>query len=172
VVSATSGQNGQLSDLELAAWRGMLEAHKDLVARLDAELERDHGLPLTSYEVLMYLTDSKAGKLRMGELADRLLLSRSGITRLVDRLERQGLVERQPCEDDGRGFYAVLTDAGREKLGRARPHHLAGVRRHFLDPLDPSELDALSRIWKRLAGQRPLEALDEPAEKRQVASDA
>jgi DNA-binding MarR family transcriptional regulator len=120
----------------------------------------------------MYLADSEAGKLRMGQLANRLLLSRSGITRLVDRLERQGLVERQPCEDDGRGFYAVLTDAGREKFGMARPHHLAGVRHHFLDPLDPSELDALSRIWKRLAGQRPLGDLDEQAEKRQVASDA
>ena len=171
-MSATSGQNGQLSDLELAAWRGMLEAHKDLVGRLDAELERDHGLPLTSYEVLMYLADSEAGKLRMGELANHLLLSRSGITRLVDRLERQGLVERQPCEDDGRGFYAALTDAGREKLGAARPHHLAGVRRHFLDPLEPSELDSLTRIWKRLAGQRPGGGLDEQARERQVASDA
>ncbi|MFL5871145.1 MAG: MarR family winged helix-turn-helix transcriptional regulator, partial [Solirubrobacterales bacterium] len=107
-MGASREVNGKLSDLELAAWRGMLEAHKDLVARLDAELERDHGLPLTSYEVLMYLADSGKGKLRMGELADRLLLSRSGITRLVDRLERQGLVERQPCEDDGRGYYAVL----------------------------------------------------------------
>jgi DNA-binding MarR family transcriptional regulator len=171
-VSATSGQNGQLSDLELAAWRGMLEAHKDLVGRLDAELERDHGLPLTSYEVLMYLADSEAGKLRMGELANRLLLSRSGITRLVDRLERQGLVERQPCEDDGRGFYAVLTDAGREKLGTARPHHLAGVRRHFLDPLDPSELGALSRIWKRLAVQEGQRDLDEPGADRRLRSSA
>jgi DNA-binding MarR family transcriptional regulator len=171
-VSATSGQNGQLSDLELAAWRGMLEAHKDLVGRLDAELERDHGLPLTSYEVLMYLADSEAGKLRMGQLANRLLLSRSGITRLVDRLERQGLVERQPCEDDGRGFYAVLTDAGREKFGAARPHHLAGVRHHFLDPLDPSELNALSRIWKRLAVQVGQGDLDEPGTDRRLGSSA
>src|SRR3954454_18036455 len=137
-MGASREVNGKLSDLELAAWRGMLEAHKDLVARLDAELERDHGLPLTSYEVLMYLADSGKGKLRMGELADRLLLSRSGITRLVDRLERQGLVERQPCEDDGRGYYAVLTERGRDTLRVARPDHLSGVRRHFLDPLDRS----------------------------------
>jgi DNA-binding MarR family transcriptional regulator len=164
--------HGLLSERELAAWKGMLETHNELVGRLDAELERDHGLPLTSYEVLMYLADSRAGKLRMGELAERLLLSRSGITRLVDRLERQGLVERQPCEDDGRGYYAVLTDAGREKLGVARPHHLAGVRRHFIEPLDPSELDALARVWKRLAVQRPDRDLDEHVGGRQVASDA
>ena len=121
---------------ELAAWRGMLETHSPLVAELDAELERDHGLPLSSYEVLMYLGDAADGKLRMGELADRLLLSRSGITRLADRLERQGLIERERCEDDGRGYFALLTPAGREKLDAARPDHLAGVRRHFLDRLD------------------------------------
>jgi DNA-binding MarR family transcriptional regulator len=149
----------------------MLEAHKDLVGRLDAELEREHGLPLTSYEVLMYLTDA-GGKLRMGELADRLLLSRSGITRLVDRLTRQGLVEREPCEDDGRGYYAVLTPAGRRKLSAARPDHLAGVRRHFLAPLGDDELDALSRTWERLAVQGRTRALDEPAADRQLRSQA
>ena len=74
---------------ELAAWRGMLDTHSRLIARLDAELERDHGLPLSSYEVLMYLADAE-GELRMGELAERLLLSRSGITRLVDRLDARG----------------------------------------------------------------------------------
>ena len=98
----------------------MLETHSRLVAELDAELERDHGLPLTSYEVLMYLGDADGERLRMGELADRLLLSRSGITRLVDRLERQGLIARERCTDDGRGFFALLTDAGRE-LARRRP---------------------------------------------------
>jgi DNA-binding MarR family transcriptional regulator len=159
-VSATSG-NGLLSDPELAAWKGMLEAHSTLVARLDAELERDHGLPLTSYEVLMYLFDSPDGKLRMGELADRLLLSRSGITRLVDRLERQGLVKREPCEDDGRGYYAVLTAGGREKLQAARPDHLNGVRRHFVSHLSASDLDALSHIWERLLVQDAKTDLDE-----------
>jgi DNA-binding MarR family transcriptional regulator len=159
-VSATSS-NGQLSGRELAAWKGLLETHSTLVARLDAELERDHGLPLTSYEVLMYLADSGEGRLRMGELAERLLLSRSGITRLVDRLERQGLVERQPCEDDGRGYYATLTPKGRERLRAARPDHLNGVRRHFLARLSPSELDALSHAWERLLVQDAKADLDE-----------
>jgi DNA-binding MarR family transcriptional regulator len=143
----------RLSARELGAWRGMLAAHATLIARLDAELERDHGIPLTSYEVLMYLADAAGGRLRMGELADRLLLSRSGITRLVDRLVRQGLIERVRCEDDGRGFYAVLTPAGRAKLDAARPAHLSGVREHFLSRLEPEELASMAAIWDRLLGQ-------------------
>ena len=152
-----------LSDRELAAWRGMLEAHSALVADLDGELERDHGLPLTSYEVLMYLGDAPAGKLRMGELADRLLLSRSGITRLVDRLVRQGLIERERCEDDGRGYFARLTPLGRETLAATRPAHLAGVRRRYLDRLEPAQIDALGAIWGRLLGERQKQGLDEAA---------
>ena len=139
-----------LSERELAAWRGLLETHSELIAKLDHELEHAHGLPLTSYEVLINLVDADDGRLRMGELADRLLLSRSGITRLVDRLERQGLVERERCEDDGRGFNAVLTDKGRKKIGAARPAHHDGVRRHFLSRLEPAELDALAGVWARL----------------------
>ena len=131
----------------------MLATHSTLIARLDAELERDHGMPLTSYEVLMYLGDAEGERLRMGELADQLLLSRSGITRLVDRLARQGLIERQRCADDGRGYFAVLTAAGRSKLDATRADHLAGVRRHFISRLEPGELDALGAIWDRLLGE-------------------
>ncbi len=149
-----SAENG-LSERELAAWRGMLEAHAALISRLDAELERDHGLPLSSYEVLMYLSDSEDGRLRMGELAERLLLSRSGITRLVDRLERQGLVERRRCDDDGRGFNAELTEAGWQKIGVARPAHLAGVRRHFLARIEEPELATLASVWARLKERTP-----------------
>lgn len=128
----------------------MLETHSRLIGRLDAELEREHGLQLTAYEVLMYLGDAPSQKLRMGELADRLLLSRSGITRLVDRLERDGLVARRRCDEDGRGFDAVLTSAGRDKLAACRGDHLDGVRRHFVRRLDRADLDALAAIWRRL----------------------
>ena len=152
-----------LSARELAAWRGMLEAHSRVVADLDTDLVRVHGLPLTSYEVLMYLADAPGERLRMGELADRLLLSRSGITRLVDRLVRQGLIARERCSDDGRGFYALLTDSGRELIAAARPTHLAGVHRHFLDRLTPEEIDALGAIWGRLQGQAEAGGLDEAA---------
>ena len=152
-----------LSDRELAAWRGLLEAHSTLVAELDAELVRAHGLPLTSYEVLMYLGDAPGGKLRMGELADRLLLSRSGITRLVDRLAHQGLIERERCKDDGRGYYALLTDAGSRLLASARPDHLNGVRRHFIERLEPEQIDALGGVWSRLRVQPVTRGLDEAA---------
>jgi DNA-binding MarR family transcriptional regulator len=140
-----------LTERELAAWRGMLRTHRDVVARLDAELERDHGLPLSSYEVLISLADADDGRLRMGELADALLLSRSGLTRLVDRLERQGMVGRERCEDDARGYFAVITDAGRVKLREARPAHLAGVREHFLERLSARDQDALTRAWEKVA---------------------
>ena len=152
-MSTSSPTAKQLTPRELAAWRGMLETHNRLISQLDAELEREHGIQLTAYEVLMYLGDAPQQKLRMGELADRLLLSRSGITRLVDRLEREGLVERHRCDDDGRGFHAVLTTAGRRKLDACRGFHLDGVRRHFLAALKDGELDALARAWDRLRGE-------------------
>ena len=86
----------------------------------------------------------------MGELADQLLLSRSGISRLVGRLEARGLVKRSRCSDDGRGYFAALTPAGTRKLAEMRPDHLDGVRRHFLSRLDRHELDTLGEVWRRL----------------------
>ena len=158
----------ELSPRELAAWKGMLATHQELVRRLDAELESAHGLPLSSYEVLMYLGHSAEGRLRMSELAERLLLSRSGLTRLVDRLERQGLVRRERCEEDARGLFASLTPAGKRKLAAARPDHLRGVRRHFLSRLEDHELDSLAAVWERLLGQAGRPALDEGAAGRQL----
>ena len=147
-----SSSSSLLSDRELAAWKGLLATHSRLVHELDAELESRHGLPLSSYEVLMNLDYADGNRLRMGELADRLLLSRSGITRLADRLEKQGLIERRRCDDDGRGYFAQLTERGRDLVTAARPDHLADVRRHFVDRLDAEEIDALGAIWKRLNG--------------------
>src|ERR671928_1523047 len=118
----------ELEPAELAAWRGMLRVHAALVKALDAELMGAHDLPLISYEVLITLDAAPGRKRRMAELADSVLLSRSGTTRLVDRLEREGLLERDSCTDDGRGTYAVLTDAGGELLAQARATHLEGVR--------------------------------------------
>jgi len=149
-VKRTQQGEDRLSEDEIAAWKGMLRAHRDLVVSLDTQLEREHSLPLSSYEVLMVLADSPGGRARMGELADQLLLSRSGLTRLVDRLVRQGWVERKPCEDDARGLYAAITRSGRTKLKKARPAHLDGVREGFLSKLSDSDLEALSSTWKRL----------------------
>jgi DNA-binding MarR family transcriptional regulator len=141
----------ELDTLELDAWRGMLRVHGEIVAQLDAELEREHGLPLSSYEVLIYLGGAPAGRLRMGELAASMLVSRSGLTRLVDRLERDGLVTRERCEDDARGFFAVITGEGRRRLAAARPTHLDGVRRHFVSRLTKGDMQALAQAWERLS---------------------
>jgi DNA-binding MarR family transcriptional regulator len=139
-----------LSPTELRAWRGMLRVHNRLVKVLDAELDREHGLPLTSYEVLMYVADSDGERMRMCDIADSILLSRSGLTRLVDRLEREGLLERVACTDDGRGAYAQLTPAGRVKLDAARRTHLDGVRSRFLEHFSEEELEGLGDLWGRL----------------------
>jgi DNA-binding MarR family transcriptional regulator len=135
---------------ELGAWRGMLRVHAALVRALDAELDAEHGIPITSYEVLIHLVDAPEGKMRMRDLADAALLSRSGLTRLVDRLERDGLIERASCPSDARGAYAVITDAGREVLARARPAHHADVRRRFLAHFDEDELVQLASYWERV----------------------
>ena len=140
-----------LTDRELAAWRGMLEVNARVTRRLDAEMRAAHGLSVSAYEVLMFLGDAPAGRLRMAEIADRALLSRSGLTRLIDRLVALGYVERCAAEDDGRGLYAQLTDAGRAVLGRARETHYRGVRRHFLDRLGPADQMTLGEIWDRLS---------------------
>jgi len=135
---------------ELSAWRGFLRAHAALHKALDAELEARHGLPLTSFEVLGYLAEASDQRMRMCDLASSILLSRSGLTRLVDRLERDGLIVRATCSSDARGSYAVLTPAGRRRLEEARPTHLAGVRALFLRYFTPAELDALADAWQRV----------------------
>ena len=137
----------ELTDTELAAWRGFLRTHAMLFKALDAELEAAHGMPLTTYEVLVSLLHAPGRKLRMAELASQMLLSRSGVTRLVDRLERDGLLRREECEEDGRGFFAVLTDEGEQVLAGARPTHLEGVRRRYLDRLSDEDQKTLARIW-------------------------
>jgi DNA-binding MarR family transcriptional regulator len=140
----------ELSAEELAAWRGLLRVHSALVKALDAELLAGHELPLTSYEVLINLQAAPGRRRRMAELADGVLLSRSGMTRLVDRLERDGLLVRDACTDDGRGTFAVLTDKGQELLAQARRTHLDGVRDRFLTHFEPDELRALAGFWNRV----------------------
>ena len=145
----------ELEAAELAAWRGMLKVHSALVKALDSELEAQHGLPLSSYEVLIYLRVAPDKRLRMAELADRTLLSRSGMTRLVDRLERDGLLRRDTCSSDARGCFAVLTERGEEVLTGARATHLSGVRRRFLANLDPEDVAALGVAFNKVLAGNP-----------------
>ena len=140
-------------DPRLTAWRTFLRAHARVVRDLEQELQADQGIALTDYDVLVQLATADERRLRMSELADRLLLSRSGVTRLVDRLVAEGLVERVMCESDRRGQWASLTDAGRERLRQASPTHLAGVERHFLDRLNAEELPALERMLERVVAE-------------------
>ena len=128
----------------------MLRVHSDMTRVLDAELTLRHGLPLTSYEVLLFLADSPDGRMRMSELADSVLLSRSGLTRLVDRLERDGLLEREQCEEDARGYFAAITDRGRTLFTEARRTHLAGVRERFLSRFSRDDLRTLGELWEKV----------------------
>jgi DNA-binding MarR family transcriptional regulator len=145
-----AAEEAALSPAELRAWKGLVKAHAALVKRLDSELEATHGLPLSHYEVLVALEHSQSQKMRMCDLADSVHLSRSGLTRLVDRLEREGLLCRACCTADARGSFAVLTDEGLRRLAEARPTHLAGVRRDFVARFSADELETLARLWERV----------------------
>jgi DNA-binding MarR family transcriptional regulator len=132
------------------AWRAFLEAHASVTARLDEELRRERGLPLTWYDVLISL-ERAGGRLRMQDLARDVLFSRSGLTRLVDRMEQARLVARAPCPDDRRGTFAVLTADGRRTLRRAAPVHLRGIARHFTAHLSAQERRTLTTALAKVA---------------------
>ena len=141
---------------ELAAWRAFLEAHHAITAVLGEELE-EIGLPIAFYDVLVQLNESGPDGLRMVELARRVLLSKSGLTRLVDRMVQQGLVRRQPSPEDGRGYYILPTARGRKSLRRASPGHLRGVAIHFTSHLSADEIKAITNAMTRVAKAAGLE---------------
>jgi DNA-binding MarR family transcriptional regulator len=143
---------------ELAVWRVFLRVHASVTRRLEHDLLVQHDLPLGSYDVLLQLAEAPQRRLRMTDLADRVLLSRSGLTRLVDRLTAEGLVERQSCPSDARGMFTVLTEAGLTRLREAAPTHLRGIQDYMTRRLEPAELDALGALLAKLlpdAGREP-----------------
>jgi DNA-binding MarR family transcriptional regulator len=144
-----------LSQQELVAWRGLLQVHARVTRALDAQMRAEHGISLSAYEVLMFLAAASDHRLRMAEIADRVLLSRSGSTRLIDRLVILGYVERCAAETDGRGAFAALTDAGLETFRAAQRTHREGVRQYFLEHLTATDTIALGDIWNRFQGFRP-----------------
>jgi DNA-binding MarR family transcriptional regulator len=162
--SATGTAPVHADDPRLDAWRSFLHAHARLTRRLDEELQAAHRLSLAEYDALLQLANTPGRRLRMSVLADRVLLSRSGITRLVDRLEAAGIVERSACTTDARGAEAALTDAGLDRLRAASATHLDGVRRLFLDVVAAGDRAAMERGLDRvLANLGAGSATAEPA---------
>jgi DNA-binding MarR family transcriptional regulator len=131
------------SSSAIAAWRAFLTAHARVTEVLERELMAERGMPLTWYDVLVQLAEAPDQRLRMNDLARRVLLSRAGLTRLVDRLVSAGLVERVPCPDDRRGTFVALTPEGRRANLDAAPVHLRGVHEHFTRHLSEAELAAI-----------------------------
>lgn len=142
-----------LSDSEMRAWLELLRAHAELINRLDRELESGHGLSLAEYEVLAFLSEAPERRLRPSELARRVVISPSALTRRIDRLEKRGLVCREPCPHDARGAYAVLCARGYEQLVAAAPTHVRGVRAYFVDRLAPAQLQSLAEALAAVPGQ-------------------
>jgi len=145
------GNTTELDHVEDEAWRAFISAHGQITRSLDQQLSEAHQMTLAEYEVLLHLSEADDRQLRMNELADLCGLSPSGLTRRFDSMVRSGLVEREKCDDDRRGVFAVLTDHGLARLEEAKPTHLAGVRRVFVDPLDRSELETIAAAFDRIA---------------------
>ena len=143
---------------KLEAWRLFLRSHSTITRRLDADLIAAHGLTLRDYEVLLYLSRAPASRMRPSDLTEMVILTRSGVTRLLAGLEEAGLVRREACPSDRRVIYATLTEEGHAKLGEARPTHLQGVHDLFTERFDEEELDTL----RRLLGNLPITAADAP----------
>jgi len=150
VARATHEEWLKFSPQQRAAWSGFIRAHSSILKELDAELQAAHGLPLSSFDVLVQLSLAPNGRMQMSELAETVHLSRSGLTRMVDRLKRQGLLERQKGERDPRQVFACITKAGLERLPETTPTHLAGVRRMFLERLSQPQVKQLAVIWNQL----------------------
>ena len=149
-----------LTTTEMSAWRGFLAAHTAVTRSLDSQLA-EAGLSLTEYSVLVHVQESGSDGVRMTELAGKLGLSGGGLTRLADRLEKQGYLERRRCAVDGRGFEALLTRQGKQRLKRVHTRHLRAVRERFLDRLSHSEIATLATMWPKLVTHHTSRAGDE-----------
>lgn len=138
-------------DPRLHAWRAFLYAHTAVMRALETQLVAERGMTLAEYDALVQLAGAPGARLRMSDLAERVLLSRSGLTRLVDRLVAQGLVRREHCGSDARGSFAALTRAGVRRLREAMPVHLAGIEQLFVDVVDEADAEAVERAMSAIA---------------------
>jgi DNA-binding MarR family transcriptional regulator len=151
--AAASQPTAQLRprDPRLAPWRAFVRAQAHVSRRLDEDLRNEHGLSLQEYVALLFLAEAPDRRLRMGRLADSLTLSKSGATRLIDRLVDDGLVDRVTCSSDLRGAEAALTEAGLDRLRTAAPTHLRGIAEYFLSAIDDDDLEVVQRTMEGVA---------------------
>nr|WP_249357776.1 MarR family transcriptional regulator [Nocardia cyriacigeorgica] len=146
-----------LTPAQQNAWRAFMDGHLRLMTALNRQLQRDNDLSLAEYRILVLLSEAPGRALRMSELADGVLSSRSRLTHQIRRMEAQGLVRRNTCVEDGRGVLAELTDAGMRRLSEAAPGHVEAVRKGFIDLLTPGQLDVIADVFGRI----DLEALSD-----------
>ena len=140
----------KVTELELSAWRSFIKTHAKIIEKIEQDLADHKRVPLTTYDVLIALFETPNRKLRFGDLNKKVVLTKSGLTRLVDRLEREGLIKRERSEEDRRGAYAVLTEAGEVELRRAWPVYAKGIKRHFAAPLSKDNLQSLHNALETL----------------------
>ena len=145
----------EMDEAKMAVWRGFLETHATVIRKLERDLMEQAGVPISWYDVLVHLFESPEGRLRHQVLADSLLLSRSGVTRLVDRMADAGLVRREASAQDRRVSYVVLTPEGRDTLDRAGPGHIQSVVEHFARHLKGSETALLKSFFTRVLREVP-----------------
>lgn len=153
-MSSPKFSGAPFNDEELAAWHGMLTLYSRIMRDLDRELLESHQISVREFDVLITLANAPDRRLRMSDLAQRVMLTPSGLTRLVDRLERARLAARQTDPGDARSFLAVLTDGGAERLDEARATHNAVIRNLFTDRLGREELKELGETWAKALSDR------------------
>ena len=141
-----------MNDSEQRAWRAWIASSQLLLDRLSRDIHAQHGLTMADYEILVRLSESADHRVRMSDLADRTLASRSRLSHQIDRMEKRGFVLREPCTDDKRGQFAVLTETGWQTLVAAAPDHVESVRTHLVDVLSPAEFAALGVACEKILG--------------------
>ncbi len=139
-----------LSESEMAAWRAWIDATTRVSRAIEQDLRESSGLTLDDYEVLVHLSEADEQRMRMTTLADRVANSQSRLSQRINRLADKGLVTRQRCTEDARGFWAQLTPAGVAELATAAPDHVRSVRRHLIDQLDEHDVEAVAAVMGRL----------------------
>ncbi|WP_080730805.1 MarR family transcriptional regulator [Rhodococcoides fascians] len=146
----SGGDPQWLDTAEMKAWRAYMDGGQRLMGVLNKDLQDGHDLSMAEYRILVMLSESVDGSVRMSELADGVLSSRSRLTHQIRRMEVQDMVTRSTCVDDGRGVLAVITEEGRRRLAEAAPTHVRSVRRHLVDLLSPEELEVLGTIFEKV----------------------